>query len=43
MILIKKLIIGNESDSDSDSLAESDLELLKMLGEGLQKTDWFKN
>ena len=36
-------IIGNESDSDSDSLSESDLELLKMLGEGLQKTDWFKN
>ena len=36
-------IIGNESDSDSDSLSESDLELLKMLGEGLKNSDWFKN
>ena len=30
-------ITGNESES------ESDLDLFKMLGEGLQKTDWFKN
>ena len=30
-------ITGNESES------ESDLEIFKMLGEGLQKTDWFKN